>query len=306
MKVMIIGKTTDASQNGRLVFYEAERQHKDVVFVDLKIGRTQILKRIAQSKPDWVFLPGSRSLPVDFMRRIRRHCKLLVWDVDALNSARVKIWKSVAPVADVIVSAQLDVVNKFKNSARHMVWVPQYFDSSYFVPVVDRLDFTRPVHDVTFIGTSIGDGNRTLWLHRLRKEKDFDFHVEGKNTGFTRTRPLGAAMANIYRQSKIVIDIKRSGIVYSDFTTSDRIYKAMGCGAFYLTFDIPKIELLFEPNKHLMLYNSYGDLVNLIRYFLKYEEEREEIAACGAEEVHTKHLLEHRIPTFWELMEEVT
>jgi len=117
------------------------------------------------------------------------------------------------------------------------------------------------------------------------------------------TPAFGTEMANLYRQSKIAIDIKRGNFEYGDFTTSDRIYKAMGCGAMYLTFGIPKIERLFMPDRHLITYGSYGDMVFKIREYLKHEVERELVALNGQREIEANHTLRTRIDQYWALME---
>lgn len=114
----------------------------------------------------------------------------------------------------------------------------------------------------------------------------------------------GSDMADVYRQSKIVIDIQRENIIPMTCGTSDRIFKAMGVGAFYLTYPINDIGRLFEPRKHFDMYdNTLSGLIEKIDYWLNHEDQREAIAVAGQVEIEKYHTLKVRINQYWNLME---
>ena len=55
-----------------------------------------------------------------------------------------------------------------------------------------------------------------------------------------------------------------------------------------LTDKIPDLEFLFEDRKHLVTYEDEKDLLEKVKYYLKNDTKRQEIAEAGREEVQ-KH-----------------
>jgi spore maturation protein CgeB len=305
IKVLVLGNGTTAWQNGILIFLEAEEQGKNVSFCNYAgIPDEKLRILIAEEAPDWIFLTGIRSISLSLMQELASKYKLFVWDADAVDSSRDQLWKERVSIPHVVVNSTLDVFDRYNTLARKLVWVPQYYDNDYYSSNISRLNPNHEIWDVAFLGNSDRDNNRQEFLRRLKTE-GFKCCIRGSNKAVDGSSSFvfGHDMADIYRQSKIVIDIRRKNFHYGKFTTSDRIFKAMGCGAFYLTFNILQIERLFVPGQHLDCYIDYNDMVNKIRFYLQNEELREKIAKAGCAEVHAKHLLRHRISQYWSLME---
>lgn len=305
MKVVVLGNGSTPWQNGLLIHRAAVACGKNVDFISYA-GTTEqrLWKVVAASKPDWVFVTGIRSLDLGFLSRLANAYKLMVWDADAIDKDRDTIWRETAGVPHVIVNSTLDVVNRYKGMAQCLEWVPQYYDSDYYAPTISRLNPAHEIFDVAFLGDSDHDATRQIWLRDLKRE-GFKCCIRGSNRiadGSTLSA-FGSDMANIYTQSKIAIDIKRGNFHYGDFTTSDRMYKAMGCGAMYLTFEIPQIERLFVPDRDLVCYSNYADMIEKIRNYLAHETDRELIALNGQREIATKHTLRTRIDQYWALMD---
>lgn len=303
-KVVILGRTHNIFQNGVLIYLEAKAQGNDVVMLNMAWADADLLKAIELENPEWVFVTGIRNISLELMKTLAERYKLFVWDADAVNSERDRIWRERAGIPHVIVNSTLDVVTKYKSLARRLEWAPQYFDSEFCKTCAIRLDEDKEIFDVAFFGSSAGDGTRMEWLRKLKLE-GFKCCFRGSNPSVDTDAGQihGAGMVELYSQCKVVIDIKRDQYYYGDFTTSDRIFKALGSNAFYLTFEVPKIEKLFMPGKHLALYKDYEDMVSRIRFYLANPVDRETIAKAGGREVHAKHLLKHRVPQYWSLME---
>ena len=60
-----------------------------------------------------------------------------------------------------------------------------------------------------------------------------------------------------------------------------RHYEINGCGGFQLSYNIPGLEVAFEIDKEIAVYNSLKNLPQRIKYFLEHENERNEIALNG-------------------------
>jgi len=97
---------------------------------------------------------------------------------------------------------------------------------------------------------------------------------------------------DIYHSAKIALGI--SAFDYECYT-SDRLFRAMGSGCFYLTKWFPDIETMFENHKHLVWWHDIDELLEQIGYYLTHDNKREKIAAAGCELVHKQHTWQNRI-----------
>ena len=73
-----------------------------------------------------------------------------------------------------------------------------------------------------------------------------------------------------------------------------RTFEALATGSFLLTEWVPTLEELFENKKHLVWYKTMDEAVELAKYYLENEIEREMIATAGMQEVLANHTYEKR------------
>jgi glycosyltransferase involved in cell wall biosynthesis/predicted SAM-dependent methyltransferase len=158
-----------------------------------------------------------------------------------------------------------------KYGIKNVKWLPLAMS-----PAVHRKMYLPKKYDVSFVGNI--HPNRKPFLERLQKR--FQIFV---------TRAFMDEMVQIFNQSKIVLNlgIGPTGI-------QQRVFEALGCGAFLLTNEIPEDGRLFEDRKHLVYFND-ENIEGLIGYYLKNEDEREAIALNGYLEVQERHTFRHRI-----------
>lgn len=299
MKVLLIGYPKDYN-HARLIYLEAKRQGLKAEYIVGPRDRTKIILTAGRYRPDWIFLYPAAAYSKEFIFFLRRFGKVIIWDNDDLSKGRDKGFREMNGAPDIVVSCVLGIAEKYQHIAPVVKWVPQYYDSEFYKPTLPK--FKNEKYDVVFVGRDDGDPKRINWLKRL--DSLFKLKVAGKVSGFPDYFVYGSEMANLYRQSRIAIDICRGRTVPMKFQTSDRIYKAMGCGCFYLTFPIQEIERLFIPGVHLDTYDdTFEGLVEKIRYYLNNETKRREIAARGEKEVLEKHTLKVRLREYWALME---
>ncbi len=84
-----------------------------------------------------------------------------------------------------------------------------------------------------------------------------------------------------------------------------RPLNSMACGAFHLTRYFPGLEEVFENGKHLVWFESISQAIELIERYLAGDDEREQIARTGRQEVISHHTWDHRIAQMFEYMKEV-
>ncbi len=127
---------------------------------------------------------------------------------------------------------------------------------------------------------------------RLSKAFGRDFAVYGRGWG-DGTRSLDPLEeARCYRSCKIAI-----GTSHLDLSryTSDRMYRAMGSGAFYLTRDYPDRAVDFRDGVDVAVWRDVGELIERCHYYLEHEDERQRIATTGTRLVRSRHTWVGRI-----------
>ncbi len=77
----------------------------------------------------------------------------------------------------------------------------------------------------------------------------------------------GEEHAKISRLSKIYLGF--DAMPHIRKSMSERLYIAVGCGAFYMCQHVDGIGDLLEPGKEIMTFQSEQEMIDLIKYYLK-------------------------------------
>jgi spore maturation protein CgeB len=78
-------------------------------------------------------------------------------------------------------------------------------------------------------------------------------------------------------------------------SASNRMWKILGCGGFYLGPRVEGIETFAEDNRHCAWYRDIPHAVSLVRHYLAAPEERALIAAAGRAHALAYHTYAHRL-----------
>jgi spore maturation protein CgeB len=89
---------------------------------------------------------------------------------------------------------------------------------------------------------------------------------------------------SLYNSSKIALGLH--SIINSPTMMSMRTAEVLGCGTFYLSQYALALETNFIKGVHLEWSNSPEETLDLVKYYLEHEEEREKIAKCGQEKIY--------------------
>lgn len=196
----------------------------------------------------------------------------IVWNSDTHLGFDYRLEKS--RKADFVFCAQRQAVIDFRANGVNAEWLPHAVEPLAY----PRYDYASKDYDVGFVG-HVNSDNRIEFLHRMFKAFPNFFFGQ---------RQFEEA-AQKFCKSKIVLNISMK----EDLNM--RVFEAMGSGSFLLTDSVPYIEELFEDRKHLVLYHSLDEAVDLARYYLAHDSEREKIAQAGYEEVMANHTFDKRI-----------
>lgn len=308
MKVLIWSCGPELRSAAPFIYAEAKRQGKDVQIAGTRQDPESFMRVFKQEKPDFVFCLALRPNLVPYYRAIRRHARLALWYPDQTEKHRDLMWRSAFNnVADVLVFSILDTAQRYQHLAPVTTWMPQYFDHIACMHdghLPQRLDPQKEQYDVSFIGSC--DNIRKAWLRELEQRYRCKFVLDRiGRSGECR----GWDMAEIYAQSKIAINIQRAMFVSTGpYVTSNRVYNAMGSGAFFINHLVYQMDLVFKRGIHcdMMDENSLECLLSMLDWWLCMQpDDRERIATVGQRQVLAYHTLEVRIGEYWHLMEQV-
>ena len=79
-----------------------------------------------------------------------------------------------------------------------------------------------------------------------------------------------------------------------------RHFEINACGSFQLSYYVEGLERCYQIGEEIAIYASPGELVEKIRHYLKYQNERETIAQRGYRRTLTEHTMEKRLAAIFE------
>lgn len=139
--------------------------------------------------------------------------------------------------------------------------------------------------DISFIGSNYG----------LRKNIIDSLHKVGINVdvygpGFEYGEISSNEIISIYNRSKIVLGISQVGYQVHQKNLKTRDFDVISSGALYISNSCEELNAFFSPGCHYVKYDDINDLINKIRFYLKNDESRNNIALAGQ-----KHGLENHL-----------
>ncbi len=151
-------------------------------------------------------------------------------------------------------------------------------------------DFKQLVADV-FLGVKVTQMERINTLKLLSEHFSVSLYTDDKTEMLPQLQNKGyvdyyTQMPYVFRNSKINLNIShrtiQSGIPL-------RVFDILGAGGFLITNYQPELTELFVDGEDLVIYYSYMDLVEKVRYYLANDAERCRIARNGCRKVREQH-----------------
>lgn len=197
-------------------------------------------------------------------------CLTVAYLIDVHNDLRSRL--QMAQFFDAVFIAQRDYVPAFQLMGHPQVyWLPLACD-----PGIHNTDSRTRPYDVGYVGKLGMRGTErykilTSVLPKYRTNDYLRYHAPWE-------------MANVYGQSKIVINASINGDV------NMRVFEAMAAGALLVTDRIGNgLSELFEEGTHYVGYSTISEAMEKIGYFLNKSAEREQIARAAQQAVLEHH-----------------
>lgn len=263
---------------------------------------------IKRSDCDFVFLNGANryySAASDACREFNR--KLIYWATEdpVLYDLMLPV---ISKYADLILSPSIECVGKYRDlglNAHLMMFAcnPDYHKPGKYNPRYD-LDIILQASCYNYPARLRGFDILVKTAVRLSKE-GYKFNVYG---AFWDS-PLGMRYLNnpllfkgfhpnedipdICASAKIILGVQCSDI--SRTQQSMRSFEILASGGFHLTHWTQSMDYFFENGIHLVTVKSPKEAYEKMKYYLKHENERLQIARQGMEYVRNNHTYEHRV-----------
>lgn len=201
----------------------------------------------------------------------------------------------------------------------------------YYDPHLRKMEFDLIFSPLTSILRNLkGNGieaKHHLLLWAVNTDKYYKQNIE-KTVDVMCSAHSGANHPNRYKLKRIIYKMKDinsflDGIYFDEYiekinqskifatcniqnaALNGRYSEVLACGTFLLATRPEDLERGgYKDGEHLVIYkNDFSDLEDKIRYFLKHDKEREEIAANGMKHVRKNHSHETRVKEFAKIVE---
>jgi hypothetical protein len=177
-------------------------------------------------------------------------------------------------------------------------WLPQGMD-----PAIDLPAATWPVEygcDASFIGSGPFP-HRWPLLRAVATVCDLQIRGPGwadapSDLPVRGGEIRGAEFARATSAARISLGASFSAAqAASRHSASNRMWKVMGCGGFFLGEHVEGIEAFAEDRVHCAWYRDPADAAEQVRHWLAHPEERMRIAAAGRAHALAAHTYAHRV-----------
>jgi len=134
-------------------------------------------------------------------------------------------------------------------------------------------------------------------VNKLRKETTFNIHAYGRSWP-THSKNFshvgGDKFLDIINRSKIGLDIQSV-----EMNPAHRMFEYLACGTPIITRNRPEIKRVFEPNKEILVYDSYDDLKEKLIYYLGNPEKLNQIGLNARKRCVKEHDIKNRVDTIF-------
>ncbi len=256
-------------------------------------------------------------LPAEIYNELRKTVKVIQWYPDPVIPDFIVPYVS---AADIFFTMSEGLVDEFRELNPNVYWLSQAYEPSFFqVKEINSKDVKKYSTDVTFAGNL---GSKPQYLPRreyLQTIIDKGIHLKWWGPRMPRkfsTIPLilgklgrsyggkfvwGEVHAKIAKLSKIYLGFDSQPHVRKSM--SERLYIAVGCGAFYMCRYVDGIEDILEPDKEIVTFKSEAEMIDKIKYYLKNDDLRGRIAEAGRRRVLREHTYEIRVRQMLEILQ---
>ena len=256
--------------------------------------------QVERFRPDVLYSLDIGFTDASFLQEIRPKVGLIVGQVACPLDPGLDL-----TAYDLLLSCLPSYVEMFRDRG-----VPsEYFRLAFEARILERVGESQRPFSVVFIGgydTSHSGGNQLL--EQIARELPVDYWGYGIDS-LPRESPIrrsyrgqawGIDMYRILGQSRIALN--RHVDIAGSYAANVRLYETTGLGTLLVTDAKKNLHDLFEVGREVVAYGSPGECVELAKYYLEHEGEREAIARAGQRRTLREHMYRHRMEELSEII----
>jgi len=313
------------SDNLRKLGHEAYDIHANNEFMQKAWAREHKLKiarrwqfRLRRGIVPWVSPAGNGHWTYDILAAQIKHHRPDVLLNQAMDGISNRFLKEIKPDAGLLVGQHAAPLPENEDYSCHDLVIsslPNFVDHfrqlgikselhrlAFEPQVLEGLDDAERDISVSFVGSlSEHHAERIQLLEYLGTHLDIAIWGPGveslPETSAIRRHHQGNAwgreMYRILRRSKIALN-HHIGVAAS-YANNCRLYEATGAGAMLITDWKENLHEIFEPGKEVAAYHNAEECVELIKYYLKHDNEREAIARAGQQRTLQEHTYQRQM-----------
>ncbi len=207
-------------------------------------------------------------------------------------------------------------VHKFRDAGyANVIYSPFGCNTEYYVK-----KSIPKLYDVTFVGQR--HPYRAWCIQKLRKA---GVRVQSWGAGWNTKTLISPRMIEVFNQSRINLNLSNSvswdvrymtalgrplkdslriwwNVIHSSRRPDRKVceqvkgrhFEINSCGGFQLSYYVEGLERHYRIGEEIAVYESVDQMIEKVRYYLRHEEEREEIAQRGYERTLREHRMEQR------------
>ena len=196
---------------------------------------------------------------------------------------------------DLTLNTSKQAVTLYRKCGLSCAYWPLASDPEVFYPSKEK------IYDVVFVGSNYGY-RKEIIKHLIAN----GINVKVFGPGFPSGMVSAQKTAKIFSQAKIVLGIGYVAHSRKICTLKLRDFDAMFTGSLYITSRNEDLEEIFQDGVHISYYDSKNSLVNKVKYFLKNENERINIANSAMQLAHSKHNWNYRIESALKILRDIS
>jgi hypothetical protein len=254
--------------------------------------------RIDQFRADTILLTRyAAALDDRTLAAVTRQRESTLWFFDLVDRPAERILRLGRAAGSVFVTCPSQIELYTQAGIPSVKFLPQACDPAFDTPA--RYAPSRYRCDVSFIGSG-----QYAYRHELLRAVSRTCNLQVRGPGWDTVMDLpvaggairGPGFSRVVRGALISLGANATELQWSaPACTSNRLWKVLGCGGFYLGPRVPDINRLARGGEHCVWYNSNAEAVDLVRHYMADHSGRADIAAGGLAHARSAHTYAHRL-----------
>jgi spore maturation protein CgeB len=274
---------------------------------------------LERSSPHALLMTKGKGVQDHWLDAARSRSTLIVqWHPDpVLDETVLRLARKV----DFFFTMAQGLVEDFRKAGvPRVAWLSQGFAPSFFEPgevspqsrafLGSTLTFVGNLSELPeylvrrrFLSRVLQEGFNLKWWGPppARKLKNLPFFLSSLWRAYGGRFIYGSEYAQVASLSRIFLGVDRAPQIRNSM--SERLYIAVGCGAFYLCQHIEGIEEVLKPGREIETFASEDEMMDKIRFYVPREDLRRRIAEQGRRKVLAQYTYRHRFQEMFSRLE---